>query len=122
MTQQNVTSEIKDWVHSFCVDDAIKYGVHEAILLYNLKFWIAKNRANGKNFHDGRTWTYNSQKAFAKLFPYLSEAKIQRALAKLAKLGVILKGNYNKMRYDRTTWYAVADESLLPISPVHHSN
>jgi hypothetical protein len=89
--------------------------MHEAVLLYNLRYWIAKNKTTRKNFHDGRTWMYNSHKTFAKLFPYLSENQIQRAFANLVKQGVILKGNYNKMPYDRTTWYTVADESLLPI-------
>ena len=110
-----MTQQIKDYVHSFCVDDATKYGVHEAILLYNLRYWIAKNKAKKKNFHDGRTWTYNSHRAFAKLFPYLSESQIQRALANLVTKGAILKGNYNRVRYDRTTWYAVVEESRLPM-------
>jgi hypothetical protein len=106
--------KLKASVHRFCVDDAKEYSVHGAILLQNLKHWIAKNKAQQKNFRDGRTWTYNSHKNFAKLFPYLSESQIQRALANLEKKGAILKGNYNKAPYDRTTWYAVADESKLP--------
>ena len=100
--------------HSFSIFDARKHGMEEAVLLHNLKFWIAKNKANGKHFHDGRTWTYNSQRAFAALFPYMSVSKIQRALAKLEKQGAILKGNYNRMPYDRTAWYSLADEKQLP--------
>lgn len=101
--------------HRFRVTDAKAYGVTEAILLYNLRFWIAKNKANGTHFYNGTTWTYNTYKAFSNLFPYLSEWQIKRALANLVKQGVILKGNFNKMRYDRTNWYAVTDESQLPI-------
>jgi hypothetical protein len=101
--------------HHFKVRDAKRYGITEAILLYNLRFWIAKNRASGKHFHNGRTWTYNSYKAFGELFPYLSESQIKRALASLVKQGAILKDNFNKMPYDRTNWYALADESRLPI-------
>jgi hypothetical protein len=101
--------------HHFKVKDAKRYGITEAILLYNLRFWIAKNKASGKHQYNGRTWMYNSQKAFAQLFPYLSESQIKRALASLVKQGAILKDNFNKKRYDRTNWYALADESLLPI-------
>jgi hypothetical protein len=114
--------------HHFKVRDAKRYGITEAILLYNLKFWIAKNKASGKHLHNGRTWTYNSYKAFGELFPYLSESQIKRALASLVKQGAILKDNFNKKRYDRTNWYALADESQLPIASrkrsdevIHHN-
>ncbi len=101
--------------HHFKVRDAKRYGITEAILLYNLRFWIAKNKASGKHFYKERTWTYNSYKAFGELFPYLSESQIKRALASLVKQGAILKDNFNKMSYDRTNWYALADESRFPI-------
>ncbi|HZS17281.1 MAG TPA: hypothetical protein VFA51_05040 [Candidatus Udaeobacter sp.] len=114
--------------HHFKVSDAKKYGVTEAILLYNLKYWIAKNKANGKHFYKERTWTYNSHRAFGELFPYLSESQIKRALASLQKQGAILKDNFNKKRYDRTNWYALVDEPELPIASrkgseriIHHN-
>jgi hypothetical protein len=31
--------------HIFDVDDAVKYGFKEAVILGNIKFWIAKNKA-----------------------------------------------------------------------------
>src|SRR5262245_39207977 len=101
--------------HRFRVRDAKAYGVTEAILLYNLRFWIAKNKASGKHWHELRTWTYNSHKEFSKLFPYLSESQIKRALASLVKQGAVVKDNFNKKPYDRTNWYALTDESNLPI-------
>ena len=117
MKKQDDVSHLvrENFEHHFKVRDAIRYGVTEAILLYNLRFWIAKNKANGKHFHKGRTWTYNSYKGFSDLFPYLSASQIKRALTKLAKKEAILKDNFNKMPYDRTNWYALADESQLPI-------
>ena len=105
----------ENFEHHFKVKDAKRYGITEAIVLYNLRFWIAKNKASGKHFYNGKTWTYNSYKAFRELFPYLSESQIKRALASLVKRGAILKNNFNKKRYDRTNWYALADESPLPI-------
>ena len=117
MKRQNHTWQLRDnFEHHFKVKDAKRYGVTEAIVLYNLKFWIAKNKATGKHFHNGKTWTYNSYKAFQVLFPYLSESQIKRALASLVKQGAILKNNFNKKRYDRTNWYTIADESELPIA------
>jgi hypothetical protein len=118
MKKQDDLSQLvrENFEHHFKVRDAKKYGVIEAILLYNIRFWIAKNKASGKHFHKGRTWTYNSYKAFGAVFPYLSESQIKRALTRLAKHGAILKDNFNKMPYDRTNWYALADESELPIA------
>lgn len=92
--------------HSFNIELAKKYGIVEAILLKNLWFWIAKNKANEKHFYDGTYWTYNSIKAFGELFPYISEKTIIRSLKKLEELGIIKTGNYNKIAYDRTKWYA----------------
>ena len=57
--------------YSFDCRLAEKYGVDEAIFLHNLYFWIVrKNEANGRHHHEGRTWTYNSMAAFARLFPF----------------------------------------------------
>lgn len=92
--------------HSFDVDIAKEYGVPEAIILCHFQFWIAKNQANGVNFHDGEYWTYNSMKAFTELFPYLSRKRIEKALNHLRDEGIIQTGNYNQSTYDRTLWYA----------------
>lgn len=93
--------------HSFDIEIAKKYDIHTAILLKNLYFWIEKNRANGKHFYDGYYWTYNSKKAFAELFPYMTERQIDYTINKMEKAGLIIKGNYNKIAYDRTCWYAI---------------
>ena len=92
--------------HIFDVDIAVKYGVLEAILIKNIYYWIAKNKANNKNYYDGSYWTYNSIKAFKELFPYASERQISNALKHLEKEGIIKVGKYNKSAYDRTNWYA----------------
>ena len=98
--------------HSFNVEIAKKYGVDGAIMIENLYFWIQKNKVNNKNFHDGRYWTYNSMKAFTELFPYWTEKQIRRILENLKKDGAIITGNYNKIPYDRTLWYAL-DDSII---------
>jgi hypothetical protein len=93
--------------HSFDVRIAKEYGINAAVLLNNMYFWIEKNRANNTNLYDGNYWTYNSKKAFAELFPYLNERQIDYALKKLIDGGIIITGNYNKLAYDRTLWYAI---------------
>jgi len=109
--------------HHFEVEDAVKYGVHKAILLYNFRFWILHNMVNKRNQFDEHTWTYNSARAFSKLFPYMKPRTIKTWLNELVKAGVLLCGNYNKVGYDKTSWYAFKDEKpLLLILSDHDSN
>lgn len=109
-------------VHSFYVEEAEKHGVEKAVILYNLRFWLEKNKANSTNLHDGYYWTYNSAKAFAALFPYYKASKIERLLRQMESDGLILSGNYNKAGYDRTKWYSMPDFSLESIAISQSSN
>jgi hypothetical protein len=104
--------------YQFDAEIAAKYGVDEAIMIFNLSYWIRKNEANGKHYHDGRFWTYNSIDAFTKLFPFWSARQIRRILKSLEDSGIIVTGNYNTSTYDRTTWYAFGD-SFLPKGQMH---
>jgi len=111
--------------HIFTIDEAIKYGIEKAIILYNLRYWLEHNRANGKNIHEydgdderyhGRTfvWTYNSSTAFEKLFPYMKASSIRRWLSELEQDGVLVSSNaYNQHRYDKTKWYSIVSEFEL---------
>ena len=96
--------------HSFDIEIATKFGIIEAILLNNMWWWVEKNKANGNNYYDGNYWTYNSTKAFAELFPYVSQKQIQNALKNLINEGILITGNYNKSVYDRTLWYAFTEK------------
>ena len=108
--------------HSFNIDIAVTYGIPCAVILEHIWFWIAKNEADGRHFHDGTYWTYSSVKAFSKLFPYLSEKQIRGALEKLKSEGILKTGNFNEEAYDRTLWYALTEKgkSICPTgqSPV----
>jgi hypothetical protein len=106
--------------HFFDIEDAKKYGVDKAVLLSNLRFWLIKNAANESNGHDGYYWTYNSTKAFERLFPYWTSNKIQKDLKALEKLGVIKSGNYNRAGFDRTKWFTIPLE--FPISQTAECN
>lgn len=96
--------------HLFDVDIAKQYGVNAAILLENIGYWIKQNEANETNFFDGYYWTFNSRRAYRELFPYMSERQINTAFDKLISDGLIITGNYNKVAYDRTLWYALTQK------------
>lgn len=120
--------------HHFNVEIAKECGVNASILFSNIAYWIEHNKANGINYHDGHYWTFNSMKAFSELFPYFSEKQIKTALKKLEDDGLIMTGNYNKLPFDRTKWYAVtnkgytilnqgnANEQNVPIDETEKSN
>jgi len=96
--------------HSFNIDIAKKYGVDEAIIIENLYFWIAHNKANETHLHDNDYWTYNSVRAFTKLFPYWSNRQIERIINSLEAQELIKIGNYNVSPYDRTKWFALTNK------------
>lgn len=98
--------------HHFDTEIAQHVGVNAAILFQNITFWIEKNQANDKHFIEGRYWTYNSVSAFKELFPYLGEKAIRGALKKLIKNGYLVDGEFNKIAYDRTRWYALGDRMV----------
>lgn len=102
--------------HHFNVEIAREFGILEAVLLENINFWIAKNAANEKNYYDGDYWTYNSIRAFAKLFPYATERQIKYALNKLKDAGVIKTANYNQNAYDHTLWYGLTEKGKSIVS------
>lgn len=95
--------------HHFSVEIAISYGVDVAIFLQNLAFWTLKNISNKQHYYDGRYWVYNTQEAYTILFPYWSRQNIRTIILKALAKDLIIKGNYNKVNYDRTTWYSLTD-------------
>lgn len=108
-------------VHFFDVEIAEKYGIFEAVFINNLEFWLAKNEANDTNYHDGRYWSYNTKDAMIKLFPYVSPKKIWNAIDHLREEGIILTGNFNEKKWDRTLWYTLSDfgKCILPERNFH---
>ena len=110
--------------YHFRAELAAEYGVDGAIFLHCMAFWTAKNRANGRHFHEGRYWTYNTMKALTELFPFWSRRQIERIVAGLKEAGALLTGNFSEDKTDRTLWYALGDkvleaygEGVPPISP-----
>ena len=96
--------------HLLSVEVAVDFGVNAALIFHNIANWCEHNRANRKHFFDGRYWTYNSISAFSEIYPYFTEKQIRNAIDKLIEGGLIVKGNYNKLAFDKTTWYALTDK------------
>lgn len=106
-------------VHYFNVDIAEELGIDKAVMLQNIAFWIKTNEANQENYFEGRYWMYNSAKAFAELFPYWSPNKIQKLLKAMEDDELLISGNFNEDRSNRTKWYAVCNEIIQRIYGMH---
>ena len=87
---------------------AVKFGLNEAHILQQMHYWLQKSNYE----HDGRKWIYNSYTEWQKQFPFWSTKTIQRIMLGLEKKNIIVSGNYNKMKMDRTKWYSINYEQL----------
>lgn len=96
--------------YSFDIEVAQLLGVDEAILIKNLQFWIAQNKANNRNRFENRTWTYNSLEALQSLFPFWSVRQIKYLIQKLQKASIILVRQLKRSKGDNRNWYAFVDE------------
>ena len=97
---------------SFNIEFAKRYGVDEAIMVKSFQFWIRLNKANKVNYHDKRYWTYNTNKSLTEYYPFWTEKQVRRIIESLVDKDILIKGNYNKIAYDRTIWYAFVNEDL----------
>lgn len=106
--------------HSFNKLFAKKYGIEEAIIFNDLYFWCLHNKQNNQNLfisekepeetRKPRYWTYNSCEAFAANYDYINKSKIYRVLKHLEEEGLIISDEFNKLKFDRTKWYAITEK------------
>lgn len=126
MTYSSTNQQQKQFIgnsgdhHSFDITNACKYSVEESILIHNFQLWCNYNARLGKNFHDGRTWTYQSLEEIAAHFPYWTKDQVRRYVEKLTAKDILIKGNYNKSVYDKTIWYSFKNEIEFSIWQNRH--
>lgn len=75
----------------------------EAVILQQIHYWLVKNA----NIKDGYSWVYNSMVEWNKQFPWLSLKTLKRKFKSLEDKGLLITGNYNKAKFDRTKWYRI---------------
>jgi len=97
-----------------------KVGSNVAIFLQQLHYWLEKS----EHVHDGRWWVYNTFENWHKQLPFWSVRTIRRIVKKLEDQGLIITGNFNCYKIDRTKWYTIEYdmlESLLRDENSDHS-
>lgn len=87
-------------------------GLEKAVILQQIHYWLQKK--NKSNYHDGHYWVYNTVKNWRdEQFRFIkSEKTLSKYLKELEADGILLTGNYNKMKFDRTKWYTIDYEVL----------
>lgn len=93
-------------------------GLNEAIVVQQIHYWLNINEKAKINIHDGHVWTYNTYDVWQKEnFTFWSVRTLKSIFKKLEDKGILIKGNYNKKKYDRTLWitldYNKLEELLL---------
>lgn len=96
--------------HAFNTDLAEKYGIEKALIIDYFAYWVVENMRNERNFHDGRYWVFNSASALSEKFHYISRRTMNQKLQELEADGILISGNFNKNKFDRTKWYSFKDE------------
>lgn len=92
---------------------ACKIGLNEAIVLQQVHYWVVNNKEKQRNFYDGRYWVYNSLTEWQENnFPFWSVDTVARAIKSLETKKILVSGNYNTDKRDRTKWYSI-DYKLL---------
>ena len=88
-------------------------GLNEAIVLQQVHYWITINKEANKHFYEGRYWVYNTLADWHKNnFAFWSFDTVKRTFAKLVKAKILITGNFNKDKRDRTKWYTIDYEKL----------
>ncbi|WPF86583.1 DnaD domain protein [Staphylococcus aureus] len=83
-------------------------GLNEAIVLQQIHYWLN----NSKHKYDGKTWIFNSYPEWQKQFPFWSLITIKRTIYSLEKQNLLLIGNYNKAKFDKTKWYTINYQTI----------
>lgn len=91
--------------HSFEVWMAQELGVRAALVYECLHSLCSEKAMRNADYHDGLFWVRISYKDFNKIFPYMSEDTICRALRKLKNEGLIVVAHYDENN-GTTNWYA----------------
>lgn len=103
-------------------DLATAIGLNEALVLQQIHYWLEINRQADKNSYDGCYWTYNTVAEWQEQFPFFSYDTVKRTLRKLRDAGLLLTGNYNRKKMDRTIWYTIDYSRLEEIEREYRSS
>jgi DnaD/phage-associated family protein len=86
-------------------------GLNESIVLQQLHYWLERST----HIYEGYKWVYNTYEEWRKQFPFWSESTIRRIITKMEKQELIISGNFNRSKIDKTKWYRINYEKLAQL-------
>lgn len=97
---------------------AAHIGLNESMALQQLHYWILSNREKSDHWHEDRCWCYNTYVEWKENnFPFWSVDTIERAFVRLRnKWRLVIVGNFNRMKADRTLWYTIDYDAVESLS------
>lgn len=99
--------------HSFDTGIASQLGLNCAVIFNHIVYWLKINMHKGHNQINGKTWMYETASQMSDFFGYFTERQVRHAINSLVENNILIEGNFNKNKFDKTTWYALVDESIL---------
>lgn len=89
-------------------DLAEAFEISGALIIQQLHYWLTGQ----PHMRDGKPWIWNTYDDWQQDIRVFGSATIRTKIKELEVLGIIVVGNYNKVKYDRTRWYTM-DYSAL---------
>lgn len=91
---------------------AKEVGLNESIVLQQVHYWLQIS----EHVYEGHKWIYNTYDEWVEQFSWWSKATIRRIITKLENEGILITGNFNKLKIDKTKWYRINYEKLEGMS------
>lgn len=102
-------------VVTFNPELAAEIGLNESIVLLQISFWISISN----NIRDGKYWMYKSlTEMHTEKFIWMGRSTLARTIDNLAEMKLILIGNYNEAKYDKTQWFAIEPEHCSALKTI----
>jgi hypothetical protein len=102
--------------HVFNVQLATDLGsVNDAIILQHFFYWHQNNQNKPDRIKGDHPypWTFSTIEDMLNIFPYMKKSAIGNSIIRLIDAGLIIKGNWNKLAFDKTAWYALTEKGLI---------
>jgi hypothetical protein len=94
---------------------AAEIGLPESLILLQLEFLISI----ANNERDGRYWTYQTLSDLQeRYFKFWSISTLSRAIKRLVELDLLIVGNFNRVGFDRTQWFAINEAGVERLSSI----
>jgi len=102
----------KEKFYKINIELAKMYGTNGGLVLTKFCELKERNKRELVNLREGDYWVVISLRGIQEELPHLTVMQIRRAIDKLLKAEVLVKGIYNENEFDRTSWYKVANSAM----------